>query len=97
MATTTTPPMIFENPENGQREAVSNRDGVRAFFGGPFYFAMKGEWMHAAIHAVLTVIGLLLWPSGALMVVGAWFGYACATPTILESRFRRMGWQKVAG
>ena len=94
---TATPPMIFENPENGKREAVSNREGVRAFFGGPFYFATKGEWMHAGIHAALTVIGLLLWPSGALMVVGAWFGYACATPTILESRFLRLGWRKVAG
>ena len=99
MATTspaTSPAMIFENPANGQKEAVSNRDGVRAFFGGPFYFAAKGEWMHASNHAVLTIISFLLWPSGILMAVGVWFGYACATPTILEARYQRLGWQKVA-
>lgn len=87
---------IFQNPSTGQTEAVSNRSGVWAFLGGPFYFAAKGEWMHSAIHAVLTVVALLLWPSGALMLVGLWFGYACATPTILEARYKRLGWQRVS-
>lgn len=86
---------IFKNPATGQTEAVSNKDGLWAFLGGPFYFASKGEWMHSAIHAVLTVIGLLLWPSGALMLAGVWFGYACATPTILEARYKRLGWQQI--
>lgn len=87
---------IFQNPSTGRTEAVSNRSGVWAFLGGPFYFAAKGEWMHSAIHAVLTVVALLLWPSGALMLVGLWFGYACATPTILEARYKRLGWQRVS-
>ncbi|MBP2314660.1 hypothetical protein [Azospirillum soli] len=89
--------MVFENPTTGQKEAVSNRDGVRAFLTGPFYFASKSLWLHAAIHAVLSIVGLLLWPSGALMVVGVWFGYAFATPTILEYRYQKLGWQKVSG
>lgn len=87
---------IFQNPATGQTEAVSSRSGVWAFLCGPFYFAAKGAWMHAAIHAVLTVIAALLWPSGILMGVGVWFGYACATPTILEARYQHLGWQKVS-
>ena len=87
--------MIFQNPATGQTEAVSNRAGVWAFLSGPFYFAAKGEWIHAAIHAVLTVIALLLWPTGILMLLGLWFGYACATPTILEARYKRLGWQRI--
>ncbi len=93
---TTSSATVFENPANGQKEMVSNRDGVWAFLCGPFYFAAKGEWIHAATHALLTIISFLLWPSGLLMALGVWFGYACATPTILEARYRRLGWRKAA-
>lgn len=93
---TTSPATIFENPANGRTEMVSSRDGVWAFLGGPFYFAAKGEWLHAAIHALLTVVSFLLWPIGLLMALGVWFGYACATPTILEARYWRLGWRKAS-
>ncbi|WP_247891931.1 hypothetical protein, partial [Azospirillum argentinense] len=78
--------MMFENPENGQREAVTNREILWAFLLGPVYFAKKAEWLHAAIHAALILISIPLWPVGALMTLGVWVGYACAAPTILEYR-----------
>ena len=31
------------------------------------------------------------------MTLGVWVGYACAAPTILEYRYQKMGWEKVAG
>ncbi|ALJ37688.1 hypothetical protein D9623_19625 [Azospirillum brasilense] len=89
--------MVFENPENGQREAVTNREILWAFLLGPVYFAKKAEWLHAGIHALLILISLLLWPTGVLMTLGVWVGYACAAPTILEYRYQKMGWEKVAG
>lgn len=74
--------MYFQNPANGYIEQVSS-PGLWTLLFGPFYFASKGVWTHAAI---------------AVIAVGAtaglsWLIYPFFAKRIVRTNFLRKGWR----
>lgn len=76
--------MIFENQQNGYREAVSSPFLWCLVF-GVFYFAVKGIWRHAFIGTV-----------AAILTVGiSWLIYPFFARSITRNAYLRKGWVQI--
>lgn len=88
---------VFQNPSNGYTEQVSGAAWLWTLLFGFFYLAAKSLWMHVFIQlAVFIFFGAVLGP--ALLIIGpiVWIGYAIAINSILEAKYRRMGWREIS-
>lgn len=87
---------VFENPQNGYRETVSDMAWLWTLLFGGIYLAICGLWGHFFIMVgILILTGLLFPPLYMFVVPGLWIGYAIGVGSILTSRYQRLGWHEV--
>ena len=78
--------IVFENPQNGDRETVSGLAWLWCVLFGFFYFAVKGIWRHAIIAFILAMITLGL----------SWLIYPSLANHIVRSSYLERGWRPVS-
>ena len=92
----------FKNPENGYMESIPALSGLWVLLFGPFFFAYKGVWTHAAI---MLCLYLSFFPGVALLAFLPFLGffvfiinfivYPLKVKGILRRNYLRRGWVAV--
>ena len=78
--------MKYRNPSNGHVEkAASLLSWLWVLLFGPLYWAVRGVWRHFAAHFILAFITL-----GIAHLIYPFFTY-----TILNTHYKKLGWQTV--
>jgi len=89
---------LFENPDNGHREAISADTQLWATLFGFLYFLYKGVWTHAAISAFVTyVLYSFLWLFSIPVIILFWTIYGRHAADLIANHYLKKGWREVTG
>lgn len=88
---------VFENPQNGHRETVSDMAWLWSLLFGWFYQLVVGLWGHVFIQIfVVALVGLMTGGPGSIVVAPIlWVVYAASIGSMLANRYLRRGWREV--
>lgn len=87
---------IYENPQNGWREAVPRLAWLWMLLFGVFYMALRNLWRAALLTiGIVAFASFVAWPTLFLIVPAIWTVTALKARDMLRAYYMRKGWHEI--